>query len=443
MKRVALYMRVSTDAQAKEGDSIPAQKDALRKYATDRDDMIIVDEYIDDGISGTKLNRDEFQRMLSDVKNGRIDLVLVTKLDRLHRSLRNFLNMQDTFDQCHVNWLAIWEPMYDSSTPQGRMIINTMMNLAQFEAENTGQRIRQVFRYKVQQGEVLSGNQPVGYSIVDKKLVPNDLAPQVLDIYEHYAKTGNLNETQRYANVKYGWVRQKHVVKDLLRNRKYIGEFQGNPNYCEPIIPVDIFNEVQRQLDMNIKTDQKHIYIFSGLLKCGICGRRLGGNRNRKIYNTYRCPKHFSKSEFCPNSKVVSENALEKYLLENIKDIMEQRISDYEIEQKKVVDNSAAIKKVERKIGKLKELYVNDLIGLEEYKKDRDDLLEQLVSLERGQQMLPRSYDIESLKNLLNMNIMGIYNTMDSSEKRRFWRGIVQYIIFHPNAKERYEIVFY
>ena len=101
-------MRVSTDAQAKEGDSIPAQKDALRKYATDRDDMIIVDEYIDDGISGTKLNRDEFQRMLSDVKNSKIDLVLVTKLDRLHRSLRNFLNMQDIFDQYHVNWLAIW-----------------------------------------------------------------------------------------------------------------------------------------------------------------------------------------------------------------------------------------------------------------------------------------------------------------------------------------------
>ena len=128
MKRTAIYLRVSTDKQAQEGDSIPTQRDALRKYAKEHN-YILVGEYLDDGISGTKEDRAEFQRMMEDVKRGLIELILVTKLDRIHRSLRNFLNMQDTLDKYNCDWLAIWEPMYDSSTPQGRMIINTMARI--------------------------------------------------------------------------------------------------------------------------------------------------------------------------------------------------------------------------------------------------------------------------------------------------------------------------
>ena len=106
MKRTAIYMRVSTARQAEEGDSIPAQREALTKYAQEHH-YILVGEYLDDGISGTKDERDEFQRMLSDVRSGKIDLILITKLDRIHRSLRNFLNMQDVLDKYHCDWLAI------------------------------------------------------------------------------------------------------------------------------------------------------------------------------------------------------------------------------------------------------------------------------------------------------------------------------------------------
>ena len=185
MTRTAIYMRVSSDRQSQEGDSIPAQRDALRRYIDNHHDMVYVGEYLDDGITGTKDSRPELQRMLSDVQSGRIDLILVTKMDRLHRSLRNFLNMQDLLDRCGCNWMAIWEPMYDTSTPQGRMVINIMMNLAQFEAEQTGQRIKQVLDYKVSQGEAVSGSQPVGFSIVNKRLVANSDAEIVRQIYEY------------------------------------------------------------------------------------------------------------------------------------------------------------------------------------------------------------------------------------------------------------------
>ena len=99
MKRAAIYMRVSTQIQAKEGDSIPAQREALHKYIDSRPDLVCVGEYLDDGISGTKYDRDELQKMLSEVEDGKIDLIVVTKMDRLHRSLKNFLDMQDILDK--------------------------------------------------------------------------------------------------------------------------------------------------------------------------------------------------------------------------------------------------------------------------------------------------------------------------------------------------------
>ena len=144
MKRAALYIRVSSDKQVKEGDSIPAQREALRKYAKEHN-FLIAGEYIDDGISGTKYSqRDELQRMLSDVEARKIDIILFTKLDRYFRSVRHYTATQAILDKYGVGWTAIWEPIYDTTTPQGRLILNQMMSIAQFEAENTGQRIRQV-----------------------------------------------------------------------------------------------------------------------------------------------------------------------------------------------------------------------------------------------------------------------------------------------------------
>ena len=119
MKKTAIYIRVSTEKQVQEGDSIPAQRNALVKYINDHNDMILTAEYVDDGVSGTRDDRTEFQKMLQDVKDGSIDVILVTKLDRLHRSLKNFLSMQEILDKNNCNWTAIWEPIYDGSTPQG------------------------------------------------------------------------------------------------------------------------------------------------------------------------------------------------------------------------------------------------------------------------------------------------------------------------------------
>ena len=272
MKRTAIYMRVSSDRQAKEGDSIPTQRDALLKYIANRH-LTLAGEYLDDGISGTKSDRDELQRLLSDVEKDKIDLIIFTKLDRWFRSVRHYTATQEILDRHGVAWTAIWEPIYDTTTPAGRLIVNQMMSIAQFEAENTGQRIRQVFAYKVTKGEVLSGNTSPGYQIKDKHLIPDELAPAVREVFEFYARTGCLADTVRIAAK--GLPTSKSGIKQMLRKRVYIGEMYGKPDYCEPIIERDLFDRVQMQLSRNVKKSQKRIYLFSGLLVCSECGSRM------------------------------------------------------------------------------------------------------------------------------------------------------------------------
>ena len=281
MKRAALYIRVSSDKQVKEGDSIPAQREALRKYAKEHN-FLIAGEYIDDGISGTKYSqRDELQRLLDDVAAGKIDLIAFTKLDRWFRSVRHYTATQAILDKYNVGWTAIWEPIYDTTTPQGRLIVNQMMSIAQFEAENTGQRIRQVQAYKLAQKEVISGSTPPGYSIENKHLVPNANAVNVLEVFETYSRTGSLNETLRRSAGLSGIPQGKNTLKRMLQNVIYIGKHpSGVDSFCDPIVPTALFEDVQRKLAMNIKSSQKELYIFSGCLP-GLSVRGYGRSRSR------------------------------------------------------------------------------------------------------------------------------------------------------------------
>ena len=422
-----MYIRVSTDRQAQEGDSIDAQRSALKNYIQSHQDMIFFKEYLDDGISGTKNDRDAFQRMLSDVKENRIDLVLVTKLDRLHRSLRNFLNMQDILDKHNCNWMAIWEPIYDSSTPQGRMIINTMVNLAQFEAEQTGQRIRQVFDYKRKKGEVLTDRAPIGYSVKNKHLVPDENADKARAIFRYYADTSNLVRTAEYA-MSIGVTRSRVAIREMLLNQIYIGAHGGNNSFCEPIIDVKLFEKVGKMLSMNIKENTKpgRCYIFSGLLKCE-CGTRMAGNVVKMEVKYYRCQKRINLPGTCQNFRRLSESKLEKYLLENISRLMKDYIMGIESISDTHKDNSGKINALRRKIDKLKELYVNELIGIEEYKNDKGKYLSEIEALQEEQSKV---VDLSYYKGLIEIDIPSFYNSLVNEEKRSFWRSIIKEIRF-------------
>lgn len=438
--RVAIYIRVSTDRQAKEGDSIRDQLATGEKYIESHENMILADTYVDDGISGQKLKRDDFQRLLDDIRAGRIDLVVFTRLDRWFRNLRHYLNTQDILDRHGVSWTAIEQPYFDTSTPHGRAFVNNSMIWAELEAQNDSDRILGVFEDKVDNGEVLSGSTPLGYSIKEKHLVPDDDAPTAIAIFQFYHRNGNLSATLRYMENEFGLVRTAVSLKNMLKNRKYIGEFRDNKEYCPAIIDRELFEDVQRLLKINIKDGKKHDYIFSGLVICGDCGHIMSGGqqnsycytrkdgiRTRYQYNSYRC-RHGMNLHRCVNRKIVMESTLEKRLLERVRPELEQYIADYEVANMPVVRTDTKRRNIENKIRKLKDLYLNDLITMDEFKLDRERLMSQLDKIKEENSCPVK--DISYLREFLKTDFETMYNSFSIPEKRELWRSVIREIRF-------------
>lgn len=425
MKRTAIYLRVSTDRQAQEGDSIPAQRDALRKYIDNHEDMILAGEYLDDGISGTRADRDELQHLLSDVDAGKVDLILFTKLDRWFRSIRHYVNTQEILDKHNVGWIAIWEPIYDTTTPAGRLIVNQMMSIAQFEAENTGQRIRQVFAYKVSQGQVNSGNTSPGFMVQSKRLVHDpETAPIVKAYFEQYAREGNLSQIARQAPA--GFPRTVQGWKLLFRRSIYVGQYRENDHFCEPIVSRDVFDQVQRQIAINIKANTAHEYLFTGLIKCPACGATLSAvtaPKRGKTVIRYRCQHHYRVNRSCSYTGTVGENRLESYLIENLAGLISDARIRAEAETAPVKDMAKKKATLEKKIARLKDLYVEGLITLDEYKADRERYQQELDSIR-----MPVEAPTSHVDRFEVQKGISIYQQLEKPEKRLFWRSIIDRI---------------
>ena len=436
--RVAKYIRVSTDKQATTGDSLREQEETLDTYINSHSDMILVDTFIDDGISGQKLERNDFTKLMAKIKNNEIDTIIFTKLDRWFRSLHHYLNTQDILEKHGVTWTAVSQPFFDTTTAHGRAFVAQSMTWAELEAQNDSERIKAVFKNKAKNGEVLSGSVPFGYSIIDKHLMPNENAPKALAIFNHYHSTGKLIETTRFAERELGFVRTVRTIKRLLQNAKYIGFFRDNDTYCPPIVSKETFDEVQRLLSVNTKGNQKYEYVFSGLLVCGECGNRLVSRQNRcsghirkdgtrmvRQYSSYCC-RYYMTYKRCSNSKVTFEKTLEKKLLENVRPQLEAYIASYEIKSKPLKQTNAKKHAITAKIDKLKVLYINDLITLDEYKIDKEKYLLQLEELEAVNSEPAK--DLTPLKEFLKSDFEEIYNALSTKEKRRLWRSVIREI---------------
>ena len=301
MRNTAIYIRVSTDTQARKGDSLGEQIETLKKYIDEQPDLVLYDTYIDDGVSGQKLDRGDFTRLLDDVKDGKVDFIIFTKLDRWFRSLRHYLNTQAILEKHNVAWLAVSQPFYDTSTPQGRAFVAQSMMFAELEAQNDSVRIKDVFNYKYKRGEVLSGKTPLGYSIKDKHLVPNEDAEKAAAVFKHYDKTNSLNSTTLFLEHEYGIVMTTpNLKKSILANTKYIGVFRDNENFCPAIIDRELFDRVQLNLKRNVKSSVKRDYVFSGLIVCAHCGKTMSGyiHRTRRTNRIYFYPAYHCRQAY-------------------------------------------------------------------------------------------------------------------------------------------------
>ncbi|MCK4443603.1 MAG: recombinase family protein, partial [Thermoplasmata archaeon] len=170
MNRVAIYSRVSTEDQAKEGFSLDAQKDRLRAYCQAKG-WETAGEYVDDGHSGRDIRRPAYQRMLEEKDNW--DTLLVIKMDRIHRNSKNFMEMMDDLKKWGKEFSSMQESL-DTSTAMGRFVMDIIQRIAQLESEQIGERVYMGMKQKASTvGGSLGSPPPYGYSSEEGKLIVN------------------------------------------------------------------------------------------------------------------------------------------------------------------------------------------------------------------------------------------------------------------------------
>ena len=408
-KVCGLYMRVSTEDQAREGFSLPEQKERLEAYCKFKG-FVIKDYYTDAGISAKTGNyRPEFERLKEDIKSKKINTIIALKQDRITRSifdweeLMRFLEENDAYLDC-VN------DDINTTNANGKMVSRILMSVSQQEIERTSERTKVGLAGAIKQGHI-PHQAPLGYKHENKKLVIDHLTKDVvIRIFELYHKGMSYQKISTLFNKeqvlgKTNW-RDSSIVA-ILENEIYKGDFvhgkrTKHPTYyenvVEPIVSKEMWEECQVQKKKNSKSYQRTLtYLFLQKLRCPKCNRILGGKatqkKNGNIYYYYYC--HDCKINF-------KESLVEEYFNDFVNELVEydsvvnqfflpmikQKFDEPQEELKKDIN------KQKDKLERIKRAYINGVFSLEEYNDERK-LVES--ALEKLQNELDEANSCETL----------------------------------------------
>lgn len=427
-----LYVRVSHESQVESGLSIDAQRENLVKYCVENN-IVNYELVFDKGISGKSLKKREgMQYILKHCKSN--DVILVQKLDRFSRNTYEALTIINDLNEKGILVKALYDDI-DTTTSDGRFRLLIQLGLAEYEREKVSERIRTVFKHKINNGEMTTGKKVYGYDTVDKRLVINENeAVIVRECFNHYVLTHNLTELVRYMNENYDLGFSYRRLKYLLSNEFYIGKHKDNLEFCKPIIEKKTFDKVQKFLDHGQYTSKKHIFLFSKLIRCSHCGRVMCGNLSGGKWYIYRCNRAFQDAA-CDNRHSIAEKKIEKYLLENLESEMNKKHELYMKEKKKIKKASNDKKKIEEKINRTKELYIEGMIS-------KDDLKAKISRFEHDLDMINKLHEEPKNKREIKkiMSNMEIYNALDREHKQMFWANIIKEISWDGI---NFEVIFY
>ena len=231
--RCAVYTRKSSEEGLDmEFNSLDAQRESCEAYvASQRAEgwVCMRERYDDGGFSGGTLDRPGLKALLEDVEAGLVDVIVVYKIDRLSRSLMDFAKLVEAFDRNNVTFVSVTQAL-NTTTSMGRLTLNILLSFAQFEREVTGERIRDKFAASRAKGMWMGGFVPMGYDVVDRKLVINEAeAATVRHMFQRFVELGSATLLTRELVVggtlnKRGKLIDKGFLYKLLRNRLYLGE---------------------------------------------------------------------------------------------------------------------------------------------------------------------------------------------------------------------------
>ena len=415
MKKAAIYIRVSTDAQREEGYSIDAQKEMLTAYCISKG-IKNYEYYIDGGFSGSNIDRPELSRLISDIKAKKISCVLVYKLDRLSRSQKDTLYLiEDVFNPHGVDFISLNESM-DTSTPLGRLMLGILSAFAQLERENIRERTRMGMKERIKSGLWPGGGRiPFGYDYDSQKgiLVPNEDAKTVRRIYDLYLEGYSPRRIAEITGLKY-----ERLAIQILKRKSNAGYIEYNGEEFigkhEPIISLDKYNaamETMRERSAIRNTESLHL--LTGLMVCGRCGAKMRyqkwGKKGYKIicYSRDKSKKHLVKDASCDNELFwdyeIEDIILKDLFSAHLKKSPETKKEGLEKTVLKMLEERKA--ELEKKLKKLYNLYAED---------DNKILLETIDEIKKNILNTEKQIKAEITSNTVQKKLIEAKKTLDT-----------------------------
>lgn len=447
MKHTALYLRVSTEAQADEGYSLAAQAEKLEAYCRMKG-IAQFQRYVDGGFSGSNLTRPAITELVEAIRSGNVERVVVYKLDRLSRSQKDTLYLiEDVFLPHGVDFVSINENI-DTGSPYGRAMIGILSAFAQLERENIFLRTRMGMVERVKQGYWPGGGKiPFGYDYDADKgiLVPNSDAETVREIYARYLEGQSTGRIARDLGLKY-----EHLVRQILLRESNTGVivYRGEtyPGRHEPLIDKTTFARVQRRLQ---RTDKPRAAasnkLLTGLLVCGHCGAKMryqkwGGAGDKLVcYSRDKSKPHLVHDADCPNRGVMARQ-VEEVVIGDLSRLAAEPVSPHR-SKKEPAECRRALDRAQRKLRRLYELFAEG----------EDDTLRDAIAHARREcsraeqalacaQQAERQEEHDAAQQALQ-TIGSCWDKLSDAEKQTLVRACVQKIVLQNDKIEIFYVI--
>lgn len=432
MMTFAIYPRKSKkddNSQSMEQQIFDCEK-YIRQNYNDYKIVLYDKDYALTGHS-TKKRRD-FQRMMNDIKDHKIDAVIVMRYDRLARNTRDFCNLYYEMEQAGCNLISISQKI-DTTTPYGKKFMYDMASMAELEWAITSERYKDTARYKISKGYAYTGKLPTGYKIENDgccKRVVQDHPEMTRNILDYYKKSKSKRATVAYT--------REHWLSDFTTNKLnamlncdyFFGACRDNKNFCEPYYTEEEFIKL-RNLCQIKSTPSGNIYLFTGMIRCPVCGGSMCGlysnrkiskkNGRRKLYIYYRCSKG-GKYKLHPMNSL-NQDTVESCLIENLN----RSLSKYIIHLKSKInikkDSTKQQNALREEIRRINYMFEKGRISESVYETKYGNLSLQLDTLLKEATM--DETNVINISRQIPENWYDIYMELNQKGKQQFWHNIL------------------
>lgn len=439
---VGIYVRVSTVEQAQEGYSIAAQKERLKAYckAQGWQDYRF---YVDEGISAKDMKRPQLEKLFEHIREGKIKLILVYRLDRFTRSVRDLHKMLEIMEKHGCGFKSATE-VYDTTTAMGRLFITIVAALAEWESANSSERIKMALEKKVADGERV-GAIPFGFDLNEnEQLTPNHQKETVLEIIKQIKSGKSATAIAKFLSATDGEKSSWHptAIFRILRNPALYGSTRWVDKVFEDthegIITKEEFEKIQDLLEERAATPRREVegnYLFQQKLVCPSCGGRMSVNRYIRTVrgeevqkSTYRCQKCMKNKEF---NNVIGEQYFESALMDYMAQYVVVKQDQPEIVDDKYETLFSVFKSIERKREKYQKGWASDLIDDDEFSRLMKETKEPYEEAKKELQAYrpPVKHDLENIIEFVT-DFNENFRRLTVNDKREFIHTFIQKIHF-------------